>query len=160
MKNEIVIRICVNEESDLYNTLDDSKTTLSNDVISYYEDKISHTTLNDTFIIEIVSKKNIDIESFREAFRYYLADKITDYKQDMKRDTIKEIFFLILGVFFLLTSYSFNKNGHILVDFMSIMGWFSIWEMANLMILENRNDRREIYKLKQGLSSVITYVKK
>ena len=115
------MKINIDREDELYNTFDKFDETLSEDLITYINNKAEMTLIKE--------KENIE-------------------------NRTKEIWLLIIGILFIAFSISLaDKINVIVLEIISTIGSFSIWEAANSWLLESKSiklDKLKILKLKNS----------
>ena len=133
------IQLNVENENDLYNSFDKFNNSLSDDVYSYINNKTDFSHITDTIKINISSKNKIDNKKFVNAYNKYINEQINLLKKESKFNTTKQIWLLCIGVLFIGFSLMLNdKINVILLEIISTIGSFSVWESANSFLIERK----------------------
>lgn len=145
------IKLKIKNESDLYNSLDPDAGLLSDDVTSYLQKKYTEKTdLLEQTAIHIFSDEMLDEERVRKNFASYTQNELSLLAKRKKRSLVKEIWLFILGVFFIafwLLLESVTES--IAATVVCIVGWFAVWEAANIWLVESPAMRLEKIRLKK-----------
>ena len=70
------MKIKVDNENMLYNSFDEFGKTLSEDLISYINNKYEISPINEKESIEIISSKKIDEDKFKKSFENYCDEQL------------------------------------------------------------------------------------
>ena len=70
------MKIKIDNEHELYNTFDKFEETLSEDLISYINNKEEISSIKEQENIEIISTKKIDEEKLKKAFKKYCDEQL------------------------------------------------------------------------------------
>ena len=134
------ISIDVVDEMNLYNKFDRDGLTLSEDVISYIISKAEVNLLKDKIEIELISKEAIDENKFIAAFNNYIEDQSKILKKEDRLNLTKQIWMSIIGVIFIAMSISLSiKFDDLILEVISTIGSFALWEAANSWLLERKS---------------------
>ncbi len=153
-----MIKIKINNEEDLYNSFDLFAETLSDDLISYINNKLDISSIKEIEDIEIIATKKIDEEKFKKAFFKYCDEQLLLINKKQKINTTKQIWMLLIGIVFIIFSLVLaNKINVITLEIISTIGSFSIWESANSWLLESKVIRFNKLKTKKLKNSVIKF---
>lgn len=149
--NEIKIRI--HEESDLYDSLDPEQQYLSDDVISYIENRYSEKAEYGRISIHIISDKPVNTDRVKEAFRKYAENETNALDKEKHMASIRQIRLFLIGVLFisvwLIASARIENVG---VEVLSVIGSFAVWEAADIWIVgkpEIRWKKRRLQRLQE-----------
>lgn len=135
-----VIEIKISEEEELYNKFDCKKETLSDEFVNYITEKMSIIPVYKQIVLEIDTKNDIDLQQFEICFENYINKEIEEIKKKIKFNNIKKIRLFIIGLIFIILSIALsNIFNTIIIELLSIIGSFAIWEMTDLMLLANRD---------------------
>ena len=150
------IKINIKDEEELYNSFDKYGETLSEDLISYINSKA---LINDNYDIEIISKNKVNQEKFNNAFLNYCDDELKRIDIKYKINKTKQIWMLMIGIIFIAFSIILtNKVNLIILEIISTIGSFSIWESADSFLLESKAIKFDKYKMIKLKNSNIKYV--
>ena len=151
------IEINIKEESDLYNLFDKYNKTLSEDFISYIDAKAELSNIKDKIQIEIISDKDIDKELLKNTFIEYYDEQIVLINREAKLNRTKQIWLFVIGIIFIAISLTLNNiSNTIILEIISTIGSFSIWESANSWLLESKYIKvRKLKMIKLKNSNIV-----
>ena len=133
------MKIKIDNEDELYNSFDKFEETLSEDFVSYINNKEEIALLTEKEDIEIVSKNKIDENKFKKAFEKYCDEQLILIRRQEKINKTKQIWMLIVGIVFIIFSILLtDKINVIILEIISTIGSFSIWESANSWLLQSK----------------------
>ncbi len=133
------MKIKIDNENELYNPFDKFEETLSEDLISYINNKLEITSIKEKEDIEILSAKKIDESKFKKCFKKYCDEQLILIKRQQKINRTKQIGMLIVGIVFIIFSLLLTDKINIIVlEIISTIGSFSIWESANSWLLQSK----------------------
>ena len=132
------IKIKVNSESDLYNPLDETQSTLSNNMVNYLMSKIADVYRQDNIFLSIRSETAVDEERVKAAFHNLALEKEKQLNNQKRLNSLQQLRLFIIGLIFITAAILLNESiNPILTELISIVGSFSIWEAANIWIVQN-----------------------
>ena len=132
------IKIKVNSESDLYNPLDETQSTLSNNMVNYLMSKIADVYRQDNIVLSIRSETVVDEERVKAAFHNLALEKEKQLNNQKRLNSLQQLRLFIIGLIFITAAILLNESiNPILTELISIVGSFSIWEAANIWIVQN-----------------------
>ena len=152
------IGLTIHEESELYNPFDEE--LLNDDLISFLHDRFRRTGIDAALCIR--SFCPLDESRFRNAFTRFCAEAKGDVERMRKRNHMRELRMLLIGiVFILLWLFISARTDGLGPEILSIIGSFAVWEAANVLIVENPELRLEKYLVNRLEKAEITieYVK-
>lgn len=156
------IDLKIREESELYNPLDPSGFTLSDEVVSYILDKFQDRTIGDKIILHIFTEEEVDEAHAREVFLQWLETEVSRNKRERKRNNIQMARLLIIGAIIIAISIAIQiKVNAVWYTIVSTIGAFSIWEASNIWIIKNpklKLDKRVIRKVSEEVEIVFEKV--
>lgn len=130
------IKIRIHDENDLYDPLDPDKQYLSDDVISYIEKRYSEKTDYGKVNIHIISDKPVNTDRVKEAFHTYIENEKNSLEKEQHLASIRQIRLFVIGIIFISVWLIMSANiENILVEVLSIIGSFAIWEAADIWIV-------------------------
>ena len=133
------MKINISNEDELYNSFDKYGETLSEDLISYINNKSEIALTNVKEDIEIISSKNIDENKFKNSFEKYCNEQLILLNRQQRINRTKQIGMLLMGVVFIIFSILLtDKINLIILEIISTIGSFSIWESANSWLLQSK----------------------
>ena len=136
------IKLKIHEETDLYSEYDLDQTLLSEDVISHLQRNYlhKHRVSNEKYILHIYSDEPVNEERVRTRIRDYFVMEKDNISYGIRKMTLKQIGLFILGAlilaFWYFLSEKTNPASPVRLEIISIIGWVSIWEAANIAIME------------------------
>lgn len=139
-------------------------------VVSHFNDNIITEELNNYIIHQcrglsvngkltlnfVGSLNNEEQEIIKKAIRNYYKFHIEHYQNIDKYDEWIRLGLLVLGVLFIFISRKFE---YIINEFLLIIGWVAIWELAYDILFEKRKRKREYLRYRQIYSSKIEFLK-
>lgn len=145
---EKIIKIDLKDEDDLYETY--SNELVSKDLIDYIIESSNTFTAKDSIKIIINNYTNSDncIKLIKEGFRNEYYKSLKKYRHN----NIIQIIYLLIGIFILFVAMFFENN-NIIHEILLISGWVLIWEMVEIELLpdpENRHRRKVLKYLKNA----------
>ena len=133
------MKIKINSENDLYNPFDKFEETLSEDLISYINNKSEVASINQKEDIEIISSEKIDENKFKKSFEKYCNEQLILINRQQMINRTKQLGMLIVGIIFIMFSILLtDKINIIILEIISTIGSFSIWESANSWLLQSK----------------------
>ncbi len=153
------MKIKINNEEELYNSFDKFEETLSDDLISYIKNKEEISSIKEKEDIEIISTNKIDENKFRNSFKKYCEEQLILISRKQKINKTKQIWMLILGILFIILSILLaDKINVIILEIISTIGSFSIWESANSWLLQSKAIKLDKLRTKKLKNSEIKFV--
>ncbi len=155
--NEIKLKI--HDESDLYSSLDPDMELLSEDITSYFQRKYTEKTSPlDKTIIHIFSDVPINEERVRKNIKSYTENELVILAKKKKRSLIKEVWLFILGIIFIaLWLFLESVTESVVATVVCIVGWFAVWEAANIWLVESPEMRLAKLQLKKMENTEIIF---
>ena len=133
------MKIKINNENELYNSFDKFEETLSEDLISYINNKSEIALMKAKEDIEIISEEKIDENKFKKAFEKYCDEQLMLINRQQKVNETKQVGMLVVGILFIIFTILLNdKINIVILEIISTMGSFSIWESANSWLLQSK----------------------
>ena len=131
------IKINIADESELYNSFDLDRTTLNNDLIAYMTDRYTEKEFGKKAVF-VFSGAAIDADHLRNVFNQHIEREFDKTVKETRINSLKQLRLLLIGVVFIAAGFFFsNYLDSIPVEILSIIGSFSVWEAANIWIVEN-----------------------
>ena len=144
MKKEIErkkyeIQLNIENEEQLYNSFDKFNNTLSDDVYSYINNRMEFAHITDKIEIKLHSNERIDNDNFIQSYNNYIDEQLKLAQKESKFNTTKQIWLLGIGILFIIFSLIFSEKINVIVlEIISTIGSFSIWESANSWLIERK----------------------
>ena len=145
------IEIAITKEEDLYEKY--NKNYVNKGLIDYIIDKALMLKKEDEIKIIITSTLSMDI-NYEELIKEGLT---REYKKSLikhKRNNYFQIFYLVMGILFLLLSRIVSET-IIFGEIFLIGGWVLIWEVVELSLLTNFEENLKRKLLKKLINSLI-----
>lgn len=94
-------------------------------------------TFGKKHVIHIFSDTPVDEERVKRNIRRYTEDEGKIMKRKQQRSCIKQLWLFAIGIAFIaFWLFIASKTENILVEVLSIIGSFAVWEAANIWIVE------------------------
>ena len=146
-----IIPIHLNSIDELYMKHDHKKLALSDDVCNYIEEIAYIIPLKYPIVLEIYCPEISEEQQLRikKVIKNNYGMEIDDRDYDIHVANRKCISLFFLGLVFMLLSFALQgKVTQFVVEFFSIAGWVALWEMFEVLMLNNAAKRTErLYKL-------------
>lgn len=152
------IKIKVHEEADLYNGFDPDQIQLKDEVVSYITRKYQEKERNDRYCMHIISDVPVDEERVRRNFRKYVKEEVGIINRDHKRSSMKQVLLFVIGITFIaIWAAMSSKTGVIVLEVLSIIGSFAVWEAANVWIVDKPAMRIQQLRLKKMMMTEVRF---
>ncbi len=136
------IKLNIHEETDLYSEYDPDQTLLSEDIVSHLQRNYlhKHRVSGEKYVLHIYSDEPVNEERVRTRIRDYFAMEKDNISYGIRKLTLKQIGLFVLGAVILAFWYFLSEKadpaGTVKLEIILIIGWVSIWEAANIAIME------------------------
>ena len=132
------ITLNVENEEELYNSLDPQKTLLADDVKTYLRNKLQARGQKDGVELCVFSQTPIDEERFKGAIDRWIEEEHSSIHASKKRKRIQQAWMFGAGVLFISLSLALQPVvGVVWFTVLSTIGAFSMWEAASIWIVQN-----------------------
>ena len=159
-KGKAVIPIKLEKISDLYMKHDYKQMELSDSICDYIEEIAYMIPINTDIVLEIHCQE-ID-EKFQKNIRKNIKNnygmEIDDNEYDLSMNNKRAFIFAIIGIFFLIVNMLIENLGRIFSDFLSVVWWVAIWDMVEILILENQEIKWKRLNNQQLYDSTVTFI--
>jgi len=159
-KGKAVIPIKLEKISDLYMKHDYKQMELSDSVCDYIEEIAYMIPINTDIILEIHCPK-ID-EQLQDKIKKNIKNnygmEIDDDEYDLSVNNKRALYFAVGGTILFIISILIENLGRIFVDFLSVVWWVAIWDMIEILILENQEIKWKRLNHQQLYDSSIEFV--
>ncbi len=135
-----IITIHIEDEAELYNSLDSAKDTLSNDVTSYLERTAMTILPLNNIEIKVDCKSKIDLKNFEKCLHIHYAIENLNSERIERLEWCKSIFLLSVGIITFITFFFMDS----LYEVRYFITTLAIWEYIDMKIY--KDDREEIKK--------------
>ncbi len=136
---DAIISIYINELDDYYNEYDADDLTLSDDILSFINNRVENISNKYNIVLEFdtpqISEEEKDkiltIVRSHYGLSYFRKQKV------LKANKYKSLVFFLIGALFLVLSNYVLDYGLIMSDILSIAGWVSLWETLSILLFDN-----------------------
>lgn len=137
-----VITIHVEKESELYNSLDNMKDTLADNVTEYLERSVETLLPLNKIQIKIDCKEKVDIENFQKCLEIHYGIENLNYDRIERLVRRKRIFLLlvalgVLGTFLIDTTKIMELRNFVLT--------LAAWEYIDMSLYKDENEEIRAY---------------
>ncbi len=147
-----VITIHVEDEKELYNSLDGLKDTLRDDVTDYLERSAETLLPLNKINIKIESKTKVDLENFQRCLKVHYGIENLNCERIEKMVNNKKIFLLVVAVITMI-SFAFKDS---LYEIKSFALTLSIWEYIDMKLYKDEEEeiKKYIFELLENASVI------
>ena len=159
-RGKAVIPVELNRISDLYMKHDYKQMELSDSVCNYIEEIAYMIPINTDIIIEIHCPE-IDEElqtKIKKNIKNNYGMEIDDNEYDLSINNKRAGAFAITGIIFFVLNIIFENIGRFLADFICVVWWVALWDMIEILFLENREIKWKRLNNQQLYDSTIEFV--
>ena len=159
-RGKAVIPIKLEKISDLYMKHDYKQMELSDNVCNYIEEIAYMVPINTDIILEIHCPE-IDEElqnKIKKNIKNNYGMEIDDNEYDLAINNRRAIIFTIVGVLLLILHILIENHGRILADFLSVVWWVAIWDMVEILVLDNQEIKSDRLNNQQLYDSTVKFV--
>ena len=147
-----IIKLKVENESDLYNPFDMEGKTLSDDVKNYIMEKLQLDKSDKGVEIQVFANEEIDRGKLEGALNEWVDQEEGMAQKSYRRNLMQQLFMFIFGLAFIVLSILLESKINVIWStILSTIGAFSIWESCSIWIVRNpklKIRRRIIKKLR------------
>ena len=159
-RGKAVIPIKLEKISDLYMKHDYKQMELSDSVCDYIEEIAYMIPINTDIILEIHCPE-IDEElqnKIKKNIKNNYGMEIDDNEYDLSVNNKRALIFAIAGLLFLVLNMLVENLGRIFSDFICVVWWVALWDMIEILVLENREIKWKRLNNQQLYDSTIKFV--
>ena len=159
-RGKAVIPIKLEKISDLYMKHDYKQMELSDSVCNYIEEIAYMVPINTDIVLEIHCPE-IDEElqnKIKKNIKNNYGMEIDDNEYDLAINNRRAIIFTIVGVLLLILHILIENHGRIIADFLSVVWWVAIWDMVEILVLDNQEIKSDRLNNQQLYDSTIKFV--
>ena len=159
-KGKAVIPVKLEKISDLYMQHDFKQMELSDSVCAYIEEIAYMIPINTDIILEIHCPE-IDEEQQTKAkkcIKNNYGMEIDDNEYDLSINNRRALIFTIVGLFLLIINILTEDLGRVFSDFLSVVWWVAIWDMVEILVLDNQDIKFKRLNNQQLYDSTIKFV--
>ena len=159
-KGKAVIPVKLEKISDLYMKHDYKEMELSDSVCAYIEEIAYMIPINTDIILEIHCPE-IDEEQQTKAkkcIKNNYGMEIDDNEYDLSVNNKRAWWFTIVGLVLLIINILTEDLGRVFSDFLSVVWWVAIWDMVEILVLDNQDIKFKRLNNQQLYDSTIKFV--
>ena len=159
-KGKAVIPVKLEKISDLYMQHDYKQMELSDSVCAYIEEIAYMIPINTDIILEIHCPE-IDEEQqakVKKCIKNNYGMEIDDNEYDLSINNRRALIFTIVGVILLIINILIEDLGRVFSDFLSVVWWVAIWDMVEILVLDNQDIKLKRLNNQQLYDSTIKFV--
>lgn len=159
-RGKAVIPIKLEKISDLYMKHDYKQMEMSDSVCNYIEEIAYMVPINTDIILEIHCPE-IDEElqnKIKKNIKNNYGMEIDDNEYDLSVNNRRALIFAIVGVLLLIVHILIEKYGRLFADFLSVVWWVAIWDMVEILVLDNQEIKSDRLNNQQLYDSTIRFV--
>ena len=159
-RGKAIIPIKLDKISDLYMKHDYKQMELSDSVCNYIEEIAYMIPINTDIILEIHCPE-ID-EKLQEKIKKNIKNnygmEIDDNEYDLSINNKRALIFTIIGIVLIIANVLIESFGRIFAEFINVVWWVAIWNMVEILILENQEIKWKRLNNQQLYDSNIKFV--
>jgi hypothetical protein len=159
-RGKAIIPIKLEKISDLYMKHDYKQMELSDSVCDYIEEIAYMIPINTDIVLEIHCPE-ID-EQLQDKIRKNIKNnygmEIDDNEYDLSVNNRRALIFAIVGIALLIVHILVEDFGRLFADFLSVVWWVAIWDMVEILVLENQKIKSNRLNNQQLYDSTIKFV--
>ena len=159
-KGKAVIPVKLEKISDLYMQHDYKEMELSDSVCAYIEEIAYMIPINTDIVLEIHCPE-IDEEQQNKAkkcIKNNYGMEIDDNEYDLSVNNKRAWWFTIVGLILLIINILTEDLGRVFSDFLSVVWWVAIWDMVEILVLDNQEIKFKRLNNQQLYDSTIRFV--
>ena len=145
------VKIRIEDEKDLFFSFDPDEESFTEEVKSYVLRCLNRIDTDQEIIFQILSARPISEERVKKAVDSWIRQAKEDLHDQNHANMIHQLWMLAIAVTFIVRSIALAPKVHlILYTILSTIGSLSLWELANIWIIENPRmvrNKRNIEKL-------------
>lgn len=147
---EKVIKIDLMKEEDIIDTYNFSR--ISPNLLNYLINEARFIKKEDTIKILINNICQTKL-NYKEMLYEAFQDEFLNIRKEHIKTNIIQLFFFIMGIFFIFLAFQINNN--IWKEILLISGWVPIWEMIDLELFNDTRGQRKKMILNKLINSQI-----
>ena len=159
-RGKAVIPVKLDKISDLYMKHDYKQMELSDSVCNYIEEIAYMIPINTDIVLEIHCPE-IDEElqnKIKKNIKNNYGMEIDDNEYDLAINNRRAWLFALIGVIFFIINMLVENIGRILADFICVVWWVAIWDLVEILLLDNREIKWKRLNYQQLYDSTIRFV--
>ena len=158
-RGKAVIPVKLDKISDLYMKHDYKQMELSDSVCNYIEEIAYMIPINTDIILEIHCPE-IDEElqnKIKKNIKNNYGMEIDDNEYDLSINNRRALIFAVVGIVLLILNILIENIGRVLSDFIGVVWWVAIWNMIEILILDNQEIKWKRLNNQQLYDSTIKF---
>ena len=159
-KGKAVIPVKLDKISDLYMKHDYKQMELSDGVCDYIEEIAYMVPINTDIVIEIHCPE-IDEElqtKIKKNIKNNYGMEIDDNEYDLSINNKRAWWFAIVGMLLLIFNILTEDLGAIFSNFISVVWWVAIWDMIEILVIDNQEIKWKRLNNQQLYDSTVEFV--
>lgn len=159
-RGKAIIPVKLEKIEDLYMKHDYKQMELSDSVCNYIEEIAYMVPINTDIVLEIHCPE-IDEElqnKIKKNIKNNYGMEIDDNEYDLSINNKRAFKFAIVGIALLAVNILLENVGRILADFISVVWWVAIWDMVEILALDNQEIKWKRLNNQQLYDSTIRFV--
>ena len=159
-RGKAVIPVKLNQISDLYMKHDYKQMELSDSICDYIEEIAYMVPINTDIILEIHCPE-IDEElqnKIKKNIKNNYGMEIDDNEYDLAINNRRAWLFALIGIAFFIINMLVENMGRIFADFVCVVWWVAIWDLVEILLLDNREIKWKRLNYQQLYDSTIRFV--
>ena len=159
-RGKAIIPVQLEKISDLYMKHDYKQMELSDSVCNYIEEIAYMIPINTDIVLEIHCPE-IDEElqdKIKKNIKNNYGMEIDDNEYDLAINNRRALIFAVTGIILLVINLLTESLGRVFSNFLSVVWWVAIWDMVEILILENREIKWKRLNNQQLYDSTIKFV--
>lgn len=159
-RGKAIIPVRLEKISDLYMKHDYKQMELSDSVCDYIEEIAYMVPINTDIVLEIHCPE-IDEEwqaKIKKNIKNNFGMEIDDNEYDLSVNNKRALVYAIVGILLLIVNVVTESLGTIFSNFLSVVWWVAIWDMIEILAIENQEIKNKRLNNQQLYDSTITFV--
>ena len=159
-RGKAIIPVKLEKISDLYMKHDYKQMELSDSICDYIEEIAYMIPINTDIVLEIHCPE-IDEElqnKIKKNIKNNFGMEIDDNEYDLSINNRRAAIFTVAGIILLIISILIENYGRIFADFLSVVWWVALWDMIEILVLDNQEIKWKRLNNQQLYDSTITFV--
>lgn len=159
-RGKAVIPIELEKISDLYMKHDYKQMELSDSVCNYIEEIAYMVPINTDIILEIHCPE-IDEElqnKIKKNIKNNYGMEIDDNEYDLSTNNKRALIFAAVGIIVLILHILVENFGRLFAELLSVVWWVAIWDMVEILLMENQEIKWKRLNNQQLYDSTIRFV--
>ena len=159
-RGKAVIPVKLDKISDLYMKHDYKQMELSDSVCDYIEEIAYMVPINTDIILEIHCPEiNEELQNkIKKNIKNNYGMEIDDNEYDLTINNRRAWLFALIGIVFFIINLLVENMGRIFADFVCVVWWVAIWDLVEILLLDNREIKWKRLNYQQLYDSTIRFV--